>query len=81
MVHYHNGKQVPAAFDAGASVVHFSSTKGLLMSTLKMTLSLILQTSWLEVKESNVLAVELKVLHLDALRRVAEKASISLVLD
>jgi hypothetical protein len=51
------------------------------MSTLKMTLSLILQTSWLEVKESNVLAVELKVLHLDALRRVAEKASISLVLD
>jgi BRCA1-associated RING domain protein 1 len=22
MVHYHNGKQVPAAFDAGASVVH-----------------------------------------------------------
>jgi hypothetical protein len=47
------------------------------MSTLKMTLSLILQMSWLEVKESNVLAVELKVLHLDALRRVAEKASIS----
>ena len=51
------------------------------MSTLKMTLSLILQMSWLEVKESNVLAVELKVLHFDASRRVVEKASISPVLN
>jgi hypothetical protein len=46
-----------------------------------MTLSLILQMSLLEVKESNVLAVELKVLHLDASRRVVEKASISPVLN
>jgi len=46
-----------------------------------MTLSLTLQMSLLEVKESNVLAVELKVLRLDALRRVVEKASISPVLN
>lgn len=51
------------------------------MSTLKMKLSLILQMSWLEVKGSNVLAVESKVLHLDASRRVAEKASTSLALN
>jgi hypothetical protein len=44
------------------------------MSTSKMTVCLILQLSWLEVKGSNVLAVELKVLPLDALRLVVEKA-------
>jgi hypothetical protein len=103
MVHYHNGKQVPAEFNGGANVVHshknclewyaafsniiqdyirkvlffimlrlfaydFYFTKGLLMSTSKMTTCLTLQLSWLEVKGSNVLAVELKVLPLDALR-------------
>jgi hypothetical protein len=46
----------------------FHFTKGLLMSTSKMTTCLTLQLSWLEVKGSNVLAVELKVLPLDALR-------------
>lgn len=51
------------------------------MSTSKMTLFLILQLSWLEVEGSNVLAVELKVLHLDALTWVVEKASISPVLN
>lgn len=38
------------------------------MSTSKMTLCLILQLNWLEVEGSDVLAVELKVLHLDASR-------------
>lgn len=42
--------------------------EGLLMSTSKMILPLILQLNWREADGSNVLAVELKELHLDALR-------------
>lgn len=38
------------------------------MYTLKMSLCLILQLNWLEANGSSVLAVELKVLLLDALR-------------
>jgi hypothetical protein len=38
------------------------------MSTSKMILPLILQLNWREADGSNVLAVELKELHLDALR-------------